>query len=109
MLQYPSLPDTQKESLEVTPMSSHIETRTLEAVLVSPLINGQHVLSFVTLTANMTHSIIKIGRDANFVADNLVKKARQIVVPRPCLVPFKVPSFFTLSPSHQFLDAYMEH
>jgi hypothetical protein len=40
--------DTQKESLEVTPMSSHVETRTLEAVLVSPLINGQHVLSFVT-------------------------------------------------------------
>ena len=81
MLQYPSLPDTQKESLEVTPMSSHIGTRTLEAVLVSPLINGQHVLSFVTLTANMTHSIIKIGRDANSVADNLAKKARRAAVP----------------------------
>ena len=66
-------------------MSSHIETRTLEAVLVSPLINGQHVLSFVTLTANMTHSIIKIGRDANSVADNLAKKARQTVVPSSCL------------------------
>jgi hypothetical protein len=28
---------------------------------------------------------------------------------RPCLDCSQIPSFFTLSPSHQFLDAYMEH
>jgi len=27
----------------------------------------------------------------------------------PCLDYLKIPSFFTLSPSHQFLDAYIEH
>ena len=30
-------------------------------------------------------------------------------MPWPCLDYMKVPSFFTLSPSHQFLDACIEH
>ena len=40
---------------------------------------------FIASTANMAHSIIKIGRDANSVADNLAKKARRTVVPSSCL------------------------
>ena len=36
---------------------------------------------FIASTANMAHSIIKIGRDANSVADNLAKKARRAAVP----------------------------
>jgi TRAP-type C4-dicarboxylate transport system substrate-binding protein len=28
---------------------------------------------------------------------------------RGCLVPFKIPNFYTLSPSHQSLDACMEY
>ena len=33
----------------------------------------------------------------------------QTSIVRPCLDPIKVPSFFTLSPSHQFLAACMEY
>jgi hypothetical protein len=40
---------------------------------------------FTATTANMMHSIIKIGRDANSVADNLTKKARQAAIPSSCL------------------------
>jgi hypothetical protein len=35
---------------------------------------------FIASTTNMTHSIFKIGRDANSVADTLAKK-RRIAVP----------------------------
>jgi hypothetical protein len=34
-----------------------------------------------------------------------IKKHKQ----SPCLDHLKIPSFFTLSPSHQFLAAYMEY
>jgi hypothetical protein len=40
---------------------------------------------FITSTSNMTHSIFKIGRDANSVADTLTKKARRTAVPSSCL------------------------
>jgi len=36
-------------------------------------------------TANMMHSISRIGRNTNTVADNLAKKARQTSIPSSCL------------------------
>ena len=40
---------------------------------------------FIASTANMTHSTIKIGTNANSVADNLARKARRTAVPSSCL------------------------
>ena len=46
---------------------------------------------------------------AVYVSSSLAYECRMRHVHRPCLDTIKVPSFFTLSSSHQFLDAYMEH
>lgn len=46
----------------------------------------QPILSkFAQITKGMQHSIIKINRDSNNVADWLAKQARQATIPSPCL------------------------
>jgi hypothetical protein len=40
---------------------------------------------FIASATNMTHSIFKIGRDANSVADTLAKKIRRTAAPSSCL------------------------
>jgi hypothetical protein len=52
---------------------------------------------------------IALSKESSEMQVNWAKKYHKACGLAPCLVCLKVPSFFTLSPSHQFLTACMEY
>ena len=52
---------------------------------------------------------LRLSKDQSAVLEDSFREHPTLNPVRPCLDDIKVLSFFTLSPSHQFLDACMKH